>query len=181
MIYQFSSLANMHKSTYFPAVQSPSHVQFFAIPWTEARQASLSLLIFWSLPKVLSIVLVMPFSHLIVWYPPLLLPSILPSITDFSNESAVCIRYQTTRVPASASVLPMSNQGWFPLKLAALISMLSKGLSGVFSQFESISSLAIHLLFGPALITIHDHWEDHCLDYLDLCWQSNISAFQRTV
>ena len=62
-----------------------------ATPWTIACQASLSLTISRSLPKFMSIALVMPSSHLILWCL-LLLPSIFPSIRDFSNESAVCIR-----------------------------------------------------------------------------------------
>ena len=44
-------------------------------------------------------------------------------------------------------------------------------------QFEGINSLALCLLYSPALITVHDHWEDNSLDYSDLCWQSNVSAF----
>ena len=43
-------------------------------------------------------------------------------------------------------------------------------------QFEGIDSLAFCLLCGPALITVHDHWEDHSLDYTDICWQSDVSA-----
>ena len=73
-------------------IQLPSHVQLFATPWTEARQASLSLTISWSLSKFMSIALVMPSSHLILWCPLFLLPSIFPSIRDFSNESAVHFR-----------------------------------------------------------------------------------------
>ena len=48
-------------------------------------------------------------------------------------------------------------------------------------QFKGINSLAFCLLYGPALTTVHDHWEDHSLDYMDLCRQSNVSAFQHTV
>ena len=48
-------------------------------------------------------------------------------------------------------------------------------------QFKGINSLVFCLLYGPALKTICDHWEDHSLDYIDLCQQSNISAFQHTV
>ena len=48
-------------------------------------------------------------------------------------------------------------------------------------QFKGINSLAFCLLCGPALTTVCDHWEDHSLDYLDFCWQSNISSFQHTV
>ena len=74
-------------------VQLPNSVQLFAISWTAAHQASLSLTIFWSLPKFMSIASVMPSSHLILWCPLLLLPSIFPSIRDFSSELAVRIRW----------------------------------------------------------------------------------------
>jgi len=77
----------------FVVVQSASCVQLFATPWTAACQASLSLIISRSLPKFMSIALVMPSSHLILWCPLFLLPSIFPNIRDFSNESAVRIRW----------------------------------------------------------------------------------------
>ena len=48
-------------------------------------------------------------------------------------------------------------------------------------QFEGINSLAFCLLYGPALTTERDYWEDNSLDYMDLCRQSNVSAFQHTV
>ena len=73
-------------------VQSLSHVRLFVTPWTAARQASLSLTISQSLLKFMSIASVMPSNHLILWCP-LLLPSIFPSMRDFSNESAVLIRW----------------------------------------------------------------------------------------
>ena len=75
------------------SVQSLSHVQLFATPWTTARQASLSITNSWSLPKLTSIELVMPSSHLILCRPLLLLPSIFPSIRVFSSESALHIRW----------------------------------------------------------------------------------------
>ena len=77
----------------FSSVQSLSHVHLFATPWTEACQASLSITNSHSLPKLMSIELVMPSNHLIFCYPHLLLPSILPSIRVFSNESALHIRW----------------------------------------------------------------------------------------
>ena len=110
---------------------SPSHVQLFAIPWTAAQQASLSLTISHSLPKFMSIFIVDAIQPSRC---PLLLPSIFPNIRDFSNESAVLIRWQNTGVPALASVLPMNSWGWFLLGLTCLISLESKGLSGVFSN-----------------------------------------------
>ena len=62
-------------------------------PRTAAHQASLSITNSWSLPKLMSIESVMPSNHLILCCPLLLLPSIFPSITVFSNESALCIRW----------------------------------------------------------------------------------------
>ena len=92
-------------------VQSPSHVQLFVTAWTAAHQASPSLTISQSLPKFMFIESVMSSSHLILCCPLLLLPSIFPSISIFSNESAVRIDDQIIRASASASVLPKSVQG----------------------------------------------------------------------
>ena len=66
---------------------------------------------------------------------------------------------------ASASVLPMNIQGWFPLGLTGLISLKSKGLSRVFStlQFKSINSLVLSFLYGPVLTSIHNYWKNHIL------------------
>ena len=77
----------------FVVVQLLRHVQLFAIPWTEACQASLSFSISRSLLKLMSIQLVMPTNHLILCRPLLLLPSIFPSIRVFSNESALHISW----------------------------------------------------------------------------------------
>ena len=63
------------------------------IPWTAARQASLSITNSWSLLRLMSIESVMPSSHLIRSPPLFLLPSIFPSIRIFSNESALHIRW----------------------------------------------------------------------------------------
>ena len=62
-------------------------------PWTAARQASLPITNFRSLPKLMFIELVMPFNHLILCCPPFLPPSIFPSVGVFSNESALRIRW----------------------------------------------------------------------------------------
>ena len=77
----------------FSSVQSLSHVRFFATPWTAALQASLSITNSQSPRKPMSIEWVMPSSHLILCHPLLLLPSIFPSIRDFSNELALHIRW----------------------------------------------------------------------------------------
>ena len=86
------SAIHQHQSAMMFAVQLPSHVQLFAVPWTAACQASLLLTISRGLPKFMSIASVMPSNHLILCCP-LLLPSILPSIRVFPNELAVRIRW----------------------------------------------------------------------------------------
>ena len=77
----------------FSSVQLLSCVGLFGTPWTAARQASLSITNSWSLPKLISIELVMTSNHLILCCPLFLLPSIFPNIRIFSNESALCIRW----------------------------------------------------------------------------------------
>ena len=75
------------------SIQSLSPVQLFAIPWTAARQASLSITNTWSLLKLMSIESVILSSHFFHSRPLLLLPSIFPSIRVFSNKSVLCIRW----------------------------------------------------------------------------------------
>ena len=77
----------------FSSVQLLSHVRLFVTPWIAARQASLSITNSRSLLRLMSIESVMPSSHLILYYPLLLLPQVPPSIKVFSNESVLCIRW----------------------------------------------------------------------------------------
>ena len=88
----------------------------------------------WSLLKFTSIQSLMPSKHLNLCRPLLLPPSIFPSIRVFSNESAIPIRWPSTRTSPSASVLPMNTANWFPLGLTGLISLQSKDFSRVFSN-----------------------------------------------
>ena len=84
------------EKTYFTlirSVQSLSHVQHFVTPWTAVHQASLSITNSQSLLKLMSIQSVMPFNHLILCCPLLLLPSIFPRVRVFSNESVLCKRW----------------------------------------------------------------------------------------
>ena len=89
------------------SVQLLSWVQLFVTPWTAACQASLSITNSRSLPKLMSIELVMPSNHLIHCRPLLLLPSVFPSIRVFSNELVLRIRWPKYW---SFSFLPMSIQ-----------------------------------------------------------------------
>ena len=111
-----------------------SRVRLFVTPWIAARQASLSITNSWSSLKLTSIESLMPSSHLILCCPLLLLPSIIPSITVFSNESVLHSRCQNIGASASASVLPMNIQDLFPLGWTGWISVQSKGPSRVFSN-----------------------------------------------
>ena len=74
------------------------------------RAFSLSVMNNWSIPQLMSIESMMPSNHLILCHHFLLLPSIFPSITVFSNESVLHIRLENIGVSASASVLPMNIQ-----------------------------------------------------------------------
>ena len=81
-----------------------------------------------------SIESVMPSNHLILCHPLRLLPSIFPSIRIFPLGQLFKSGCQSIGASASASVLPMNIQGWFPLGWTGWISLQSKGLSRVFSN-----------------------------------------------
>jgi len=114
----------------------------------------------------MSIESVMPSNYLILCHPFLFLPTIFPRI-KISNESALHIRQPKYWASASASVFSINIQGWFTLGLTDL-AWYSPRDSQEFSpalQLESTESLALSLLYGPALTSIHDYWKNHSLDY----------------
>jgi len=80
---------------------------------------------------------------------------------------------------ASASVLPMNTQDWFPLGWTGLISLLCKGLSRIFSNTtaQKHQFLVFSLIYGPTLTSVHDYWKNYSFDYINLCQQSDVSAF----
>ena len=84
---------------------------------------------------------------------------------------------QRIGVSASAPVLPMNIQDWFPLGWTGWISLQSKGLSRVFSN----TTVQKHQFFGdqlsPTLTSVHDYWKNHSFDWTDPGWQHNVSAF----
>ena len=125
-------------------VQLLSHARLFVTPWTAACQASLSFTISWSLLKLMSIELVMPSNHLILCHPLFLLPSIFLNRRAFPMSWPFASGGQSIGASASASVLPMNFQECFPLGLTGLISLLSKGLSRVFSN----TTVQKHPFFG---------------------------------
>ena len=125
------------------SVQSLSHFQLFATPWTAACQASLSITNSRNSHKLTSIESVMPSSHLILCHPLLLLPPIPPSIRVFSMSQLFTWGGQSTGVSALASFLPKNTHDW-SLEWTGWISLQSKGLSIVFSN----TTLQKHQCFG---------------------------------
>ena len=121
--------------------------QLFASPLITVHQASLFFTISQSLLKLMSVELMMPSNHLVLCCSLLLLPSIFPSIMSQLSASGG----QSTGASASASVPPINIQDTFPFGLIGLISLLSKGLSRVFSDTTVQNSSALSFLYGPAL------------------------------
>ena len=122
-------------------VQSLSHVQLFATPWTTAHQASLSITMSWSLLKLTSIESVMPSNHLILYRPLLFPPPIFPSIRVFSKESVLCIRWPKYW-GVCFSVSPSNEySGLIPFTIDWLDLLLSKRLSRVLQHHSSKASI----------------------------------------
>ena len=125
----------------------------------------------------MSIESVMPSSHLILCRPLLLLPPIPPSIRVFSSESNLLMRWPKYW-SFSFSISPSNEHpglisfrmDWLdlPVVQGTLKSLLP------IPQFKSINSLVLSFLYSPTLASIHDHWKNHRLDQMDLCWQSNV-------
>ena len=135
------------RSEFVSSVQSLSHVWLFVTPWTTAHQASLTITNSWRQPKLMSITLMMPSSHLSSFvlfssrFQPLSASGPLPMSQIFASSG------QSTGVSASASVLPMNIQDWFALEWTGWISLKSKGLSRVFSN----TTVQKHQFFGAQL------------------------------
>ena len=148
------------------SVQLLSRVQHFVISWIAACQASLSIINYRSLLRLMPIDLMMPFNHLILCNPLLLSPSISPDIKVFSNESVLRIRWP--KYWSFSFSISLSNE------YLGLIS--SKGLvrspcsprdsqeSSPTSQFKSINSSALRFLYSPTPTSIHDYWKNHSFD-----------------
>ena len=147
----------------FSSVQLLSHVQLFVTPWTAARQASLSITNSQSLLKLMLIQSVMPSNHLILCFPLLLLPSIFPSITVFSNESVIHIRWPKNW-SFRFSIRPSNEySGLISFRMDWLDLLAVQGTSPT-PQFKSTDSLALSFLYSPTLTSIHDYWKNNSLN-----------------
>ena len=104
----------------------------------------------------MSIELVIPSNHPILCCRLLIVPSIFPSIRVFSNDSVLhnILGGQNIGAPASASVLPMKIQNWFPLLVWIPCSPRDSQKSSLTPQFKRITYLALSFLYGPSLTYI---------------------------
>ena len=168
-----------HSCSQFSSVQSLSRLWLFTTPWTAARQASLSITNSQSLLKLISIESVMPSNHLILCHPLLLSPSSFPASEPFQMSQFFKSGGQSIEVSDSASVLPMNIQDGFTLGWTVWISLQSKGLSRVFfnTTVQKHQFFGTWLSYSPTLTSIHNYWKNHSFDWMDLCWQSNVSAY----
>ena len=134
----------------------------------EAQHARpLSITNSWSLPKLMSIELVMPSNHLILCRPLLLLPSSFPSIRVFSNESAFCIRWP--KYWSFSFKISPSNEhpGLISFRMDLLDLLAVQGtLKSLLQHDSSKASILRHSAFfiSPTLTSIHDYWKNHSLD-----------------
>ena len=158
-------------STAFIVVRSLSCIWLFVTPWTAAHQASLSFIVSQSILKLMSIESVMLSNHVIFYISHLPLPSIFPTIGVFSDESVPHIRwpkYWSFNFSKEYSGLISFWVEWFAAQ-GTLKSLL---------QHHSLkASILWHLAFLMVQLTsIHDYWRNHSFDYMDFCWQSDVSA-----
>ena len=178
IILQLKTNFRKEQKNHISSVQSLSLVRLFATPWS----ADTSLLCPSLSRRACSN------SHpLSRWCHPTLSSSVIPfsCLHSFPASGAFLMGWlftsggQANFASASASVLWMNIQDWFPLGLTGLISLQSKGLSRVFSNttVQSITSSVLSFLYGPTLTSIHDYWKNHSFNYMELCWQSNVSSF----
>ena len=158
------------------SVQSLSHVQLFVTPWTAACQVFLSITNSWKLLKLMSVESVMPSNHFILCHPLLLLPSIFPSIRVFSSESTLCIRWPSIGVSASSEYSGLISFRIDWLDLLAVQGTLKSLLHHHNSKASVLWCSAFFMvqLAHPYMTTV----KNHSFDWTDLCWQSNVSAFE---
>ena len=127
--------------------------------------------------QIMSIESVMLSNHLIFCHPRLLLPSIFPSIGVFSSELALSVRWPKYRSFSFSISLSNEYSGWifFQTDWSPCCPRDSQESSA--PQFESISSSALSLLYGPTLTSVHDYCKNHHFDCTDFCLQSDFSTF----
>ena len=100
-----------------------------------------------------------------------------PASKSFPMSKFIASGDQSIGVLASAPVLPMTGLISFTIDWLDLLAVQRSPESSPISQFESVSSSALSLLYGPTHISVHDYWKNPSFDYMNICWQSDVSAF----
>ena len=165
----------------FSSGQLISHIRLFATPWTACwrglQQARLPCPS--PSPRVCS-----NSCPLTPWYHPTISSSVVPFSSCFQSfptsgsfpmSQLFASASHSIGASASASVLPMYIQDWFPL--GSPCSPRDSQESCPKAQYKSINSLALSFPYGPTLTYVHDYWKNHSFDYTDLCHQSDVFAF----
>ena len=125
--------------------------------------------------REVSIESVMTSNHLILCRPLLLLPSVFSSIRVFSSESVLHIRWPKYG-SFNLSISPSNEfSGLISFRIDWFDLLAVQGT--LKSLLKSINISMLSLLYGPALTSIHDYWKNHSFDYMDLCLQSDATAF----
>ena len=153
-------------SSSFSSVQSLSCVWLLVTPRAAALQASLSMTNSQSMLKLMTIESVMPSNHLTLCHSLLLLPSIFPTISVFSNESALCIRWPKYW-SFSFSISPSNEySGLISFRIDWLDLLQYKGLSRVFSNtsVQKHQFLALSFLYSPTRTSIYDYWKNYSFE-----------------
>ena len=138
----------INESLQFSSVQSLSHVQLFATPWTAACQASLPITNSQSLLKLMSIEWVMPSNHLVLCHPLFFLPSIFPSIRVFLNESVLRIRWPKYWSFSLSISPPNEYLGLISFRMDWLdLLAVQEDLKSLFQHHSSKASIIQHSAF----------------------------------
>ena len=153
------------------------------MPWTTTHQVSLSITNSWSLFKLMFIDSVITSNHLILWHPPVLLPSIFLNIRVFSNWSVLHIWWPIYWI-FSFSISPSNEYSWwisFKIDWCDLLAV-----QGILKSLLQHHSSKVSILWHSSFFTVqlsqpYVTTETMIALTMDLCWQSNVSAFQYAI
>ena len=163
-------------------IQFLSHFQFFVTPWTVAGQVFLSFSVSLSFLRLMSVESVMPSQP---FHP--MSPHHALSLNLSQHQG---LFQSISSSPQVAKVLEFQHQSFHWIFRVDFLqdwlvwsscSPKDSQESSLAPHFESIYSSVFNLFYCPALTSVHDYWKSHEFVYTNLCWQSNVSAFQYAV
>ena len=145
-----------------------------------ARQASLSITNSRSSLKLTSIESVIPSSHLILCCPLFSCPQSLPASESFPM-SQLRMRWPKYWSFSFSTIPSKEIPGLISFRMDLLDLLAVQGTLKCLLQHHSSKALVLSFLHSPTLTSIHDHWKNHSLDWMDICWQSNVSVFEYAI